>query len=122
MSHQAFSMLKDSYFRISSINLKNNFITDLKLMKSEEKEVAGAEGNYREALKLCAINHVEEKDREKFLGVLSPENLWEVFRETQEPVTFSYHRLVEGEWKWALLCGRRHIFFKIVPVLLHYCM
>lgn len=100
MSHQAFSMLKDSYFRISSINLKNNFITDLKLMKSEEKEVAGAKGNYREALKLCAINHVEEKDREKFLGVLSPENLWEVFRETQEPVTFSYHRLVEGEWKW----------------------
>lgn len=100
MSHQAFSMLKDSYFRISSINLKNNFITDLKLMKSEEKEVAGAKGNYRQALKLCAENHVEEKDQEKFLGVLSPENLREVFRETQEPVTFSYHRLVEGEWKW----------------------
>lgn len=100
MSHQTFSMLKDSYFRISCIDLNTNYITDLKLMDNEVKELSIAQGDYRKAVKICACKHVEEKDREKFIAILSADNLLANFRETMETVTFTYRRLVDGDWKW----------------------
>ncbi len=99
---QAFRLLNDAYFRISYINLKKNFIQDMKLMDSELEELRPLNGDYWKSIVSCAQNHVKEKYREKFLHMMDPENLIEIFLARRETLSFSYSRLVEGEYKWVL--------------------
>lgn len=100
LSYEAFRMLRDSYFRISEINLNKNNIVDLKFVESEALEVERLNGDYRMTIASCAQNHVDEKDRVNFANIMSVENLKKVFMDSSVPIHFSYLRLVEGEWKW----------------------
>lgn len=100
LSYEAFRMLRDSYFRISEINLNKNIIVDLKFVESEALEVERLNGDYRMTIASCAQNHVDEKDRVNFANIMSVENLKKVFMDSSVPIHFSYLRLVEGEWKW----------------------
>lgn len=100
LSNEAFRMLRDTYFRISEVNLNKNTIVDLKFVESEALEVERLNGDFRMTIASCAQNHVEEKDRVSFLNVMSAENLKRVFMEDASSIHFSYLRLVEGEWKW----------------------
>lgn len=100
MSHEAFRMLQDTYFRISAIDLNKNTITDLKFVESEKQEAERLNGDYRMTVAFCAKNHVNEKDSEIFKNVMSAENLKKVFTNGDAPIHYSYMRLVEGEWKW----------------------
>lgn len=100
MSHEAFRMLQDTYFRISAIDLNKNTISDLKFVESEELELERLNGDYRMTVASCAKNHVDKKDSENFKNIMSGENLRKVFINGGAPIHFSYLRLVEGEWKW----------------------
>ncbi len=100
LNREAFQMLQDSYFRISTVDLNRNFITDMKVVESEVMEMGRLQGDYRKTIELCANNHVKEGDREDFVNVLSVENLKSVFLGGGKSVYFNYHRLVDGEWKW----------------------
>lgn len=100
ISHEAFRMLRDSYFRISAIDLNKNTIADLKFVESEKLEVERLSGDYRMTVASCAKNHVDAKDSENFKNIMSVENLKKVFMNGGAPIHFSYLRLVEGEWKW----------------------
>lgn len=100
LSNEAFRMLRDTYFRISEINLNKNTIVDLKFVESEALELERLNGDYRMTVASCAQNHVEEKDRVNFANIMSVENLKKVFLDSSVPIHFSYLRLVEGEWKW----------------------
>lgn len=100
LSYEGFRMLRDTYFRISEINLNKNTIVDLKHVESEALEAERLNGDYRMTIASCAQNHVEEKDRTNFINVMSVENLKKVFLDMSKPIHFSYMRLVEGEWKW----------------------
>lgn len=100
LSYEGFRMLRDTYFRISEINLNKNSIVDLKHVESEMLEAERLNGDYRMTIASCAQNHVDEKDRVNFINVMSPENLKKVFLDMNTSIHFSYLRLVEGEWKW----------------------
>lgn len=100
MSHEAFRMLQDTYFRISAIDLNKNTITDLKFVESEKLEVERLNGDYRMTVSSCAKNHVDKKDSENFKNIMAVENLKQVFMNGGAPIHFSYLRLVAGEWKW----------------------
>ncbi len=100
MSHEAFRMLQDTYFRISAIDLNKNTITDLKFVESEKLEAERLNGDYRMTVASCAKNHVDKKDSENFKNIMAVENLKQVFMNGGAPIHFSYLRLVAGEWKW----------------------
>ena len=100
LSHEAFRMLQDTYFRISAIDLNKNTIEDLKFVESEKLEAERLNGDYRMTVASCARNHVDKKDSENFKNVMSVENLKKVFANDGASFHFSYLRLVEGEWKW----------------------
>ncbi len=100
LSHEAFRMLQDSYFRISAIDLNKNMISALKFVESEALELERLNGDYRMTVASCAKNYVDEKDRENFKNIMAAENLKKVFMDGGAPIHFSYLRLVEGEWKW----------------------
>ncbi len=100
MSHEAFRMLQDTYFRISAIDLNKNTITDLKFVESEKLEAERLNGDYRMTVASCAKNHVDKKDNENFKNIMAVENLKQVFMNGGAPIHFSYLRLVAGEWKW----------------------
>lgn len=108
LNREAFQMLQDSYFRISSIDLNKNSITDMKIVESEVEEIKGLHGDYRKTIESCANNHVEKKDRDSFANIMAAENLKSVFLDGGASIYFNYHRMVEGEWKW--------VRSKIVPV------
>lgn len=100
MSHEAFRMLQDTYFRISAIDLNKNTISDLKFVESEKLELERINGDYRMTVASCAKNHVDKKDSENFKNIMAAENLKKAFMNGGAPIHFSYLRLVEGEWKW----------------------
>lgn len=108
LNREAFQMLQDSYFRISSIDLNRNSITDMKLVESEVAEVETLNGDYKKTIESCANNHVEKKDRDSFTNIMAAENLKSVFLDGGSSIYFNYNRLVDGEWKW--------VRSKIVPV------
>lgn len=100
MHHEAFSLMKDAYYRISFVNLKQNYIETLKLEGVEERAEALLQGDYRKVLEHCAGGYVDEEFRERFLNILSPENLQTVLNTTGEPIYFTYRRLVQGKSRW----------------------
>lgn len=100
LNREAFQMLQDTYFRISAIDLDKNTITDMKIVESEMAEVEELGGDYSKTIESCASHYVEEKDRESFANIMAAENLKNVFLGGGAPIHFSYHRLVDGEWKW----------------------
>lgn len=100
LSYEAFRMLRDTYFRISAIDLKKNHITDLKYVESESRVLEQLNGDYRMTIASCAKNYVEKSDRENFQNIMAAENLLQVFLKDVAPIQFSYLRLVAGEWKW----------------------
>lgn len=108
LNREAFQMLQDSYFRISTIDLNRNFIMDMKIVESEVAEIESLQGDYRKTVESCANNYVEKKDRESFANIMSAENLKSVFLDGGSSIFFNYNRLVDGEWKW--------VRSKIVPV------
>lgn len=108
LNREAFQMLQDSYFRISTIDLNRNSIMDMKIVESEVAEIENLKGDYRKTVESCANNHVDEKDRENFSNIMSVENLKSVFLDGGSSIFFNYNRLVDGEWKW--------VRSKIVPV------
>ncbi len=100
LNRQAFHMLQDSFFRISAIDLLQNSIINMKLIESEIEEEAVCEGDYQKVIANCGKNHVALEDQDKFIGVLSAENLLSVFADSKEPISMNYHRLVNGVLTW----------------------
>ena len=100
LSQEAFSLMKDTYYRISSIDLGLGRIETLKLEGMELQEEQQFQGDYRKVLEHCVQKHVDEEFREKVRNVLSPENLCAVLRASGEPVYFTYRRLLAGKRIW----------------------
>ena len=100
LSQEAFSLMKDTYYRISSIDLGLGRIETLKLEGMELQEEQQFQGDYRKVLEHCVQKHVDEEFREKVRNVLSPENLCAVLRASGEPVYFTYRRLLAGKSIW----------------------
>lgn len=99
LSQEAFSLMKDTYYRISAIDLGLGRIETLKLEGMELQEEGQFQGDYRQVLEHCVQNYVDEEFREKVRNVLSPENLCAVLETSREPISFTYRRLVSEQWK-----------------------
>lgn len=101
LHQEAFSLMKDAYYRISFVDLGQNHIETLKLVGVEEQEESLLRGDYRKVLDHCVNGYVDEEFRESFLNILSPENLRTVLNSTSgEPIYFTYRRLVQGKCLW----------------------
>lgn len=100
LSQEAFGLMKDTYYRISSIDLRLGRIETLKLEGMELQEEQQFQGDYRKVLEHCVQKHVDEEFREKVRNVLSPENLCAVLQASGEPVYFTYRRLLAGKSIW----------------------
>ncbi len=100
LSQEAFSLMKDTYYRISAIDLGCNRIETLKLEGIEQQEEEQFQGDYRKVLEHCVKNHVEEEFQDKVRNVLSPENLRAVLQASGEPLSFTYRRLVQEKSIW----------------------
>ena len=96
----ALLMLKDSYYRICSIDPVNNDIVTIKALEDERREDGAVEHNLEAAINFIAEYRVHPNDREKFLRILSPNNLRAFFEESRETISFNYRRLVRGEYQW----------------------
>lgn len=100
LSQEAFSLMKDTYYRISSIDLGRGHIETLKLEDMELREEEEFKGDYRRVLEHFVQKYVEEEFREKVRNMLSPEKLRTVPLESGEPFSFTYRRLVQGKSMW----------------------
>lgn len=96
----ALLMLKDSYYRISSIDPVNNDIVVIKALEDERREEGAIAHDLEAAINFIAEYRVHPNDREKFLRILSPDNLQAFFEESKETISFNYRRLVRGEYQW----------------------
>lgn len=100
LNHRAFTLLKDTYCRISAVNLGKNRIVNLKILdeEAEAQEVYGED--FEGGIRWCADNNVDPEYREKFLSVFDTENLKALFEEQPSSVELTYRRLVRGEYVW----------------------
>lgn len=96
----ALLMLKDSYYRICSIDPVNNYVTNIKSLDDEKKECSQFGHDLEATINFIAEYRVHPKDKEKFLRILSPSNLKALFAESKESISFNYQRLVRGEYQW----------------------
>lgn len=97
---EAFDMLRDSYYRISSVDLNKGHFHNMKIVECDRENELEVEGNYSKVIKACASKHIPEEYREKFLSIMSPENLKAFFSVKKEPVVVAYKHLVGSEYRW----------------------
>lgn len=100
ITKDAFALMRDAYYRISFIDLNNNYIHNLKIIESEWHDEQILNGNYGNVIKSCAEKHIKEEYKDKFVSLLSSDNLKAFFEMKKEPVSFTYQRMVDGEYKW----------------------
>ncbi len=100
VSKEAFELLRNSYYRISAIDLNTNHIHNFKIVESEWEEEQRIDGAYDRIIDSCASKHVHPDDREKFVKMLTAQNLKAVLAERKDVVSFTYQRMVDGEYKW----------------------
>ncbi len=100
LSQEAFGLMKDTYYRISSIDLGRGQIETLKLEDTEQQQEAQFHGDYRKMLEYCVQQYVEEEFQEKVRNMLSPENLCAVLRTSGDSSSFTYRRRVKGKSVW----------------------
>lgn len=93
--------LRDAYYRISVVDLKNNKIVNVKMDKKElEQEEAAAQEQYDSVIEFCAHHYVHPVDRIKFLQLSDRTYLLNAFQDNREEISFTYQRLVDGVYKW----------------------
>ncbi len=100
LNQEAFSLMKDTYYRISSVDLGRNRIETLKLEEEEQREEEKFQGDYRRVLEYFVQRHVEEEFQEKVRNVLSPGNLRAVLRASGKPLSITYRRMLQGKSIW----------------------
>ncbi len=97
---EAFDMLRDSYYRISSVDLNKGHFHNMKIVECDRENELEVEGDYNKVIRACAGKHIPEEYRDKFLSIMSPENLKAFFSVKKEPVVVAYKHLVDGEYRW----------------------
>ncbi|MCM1120472.1 MAG: response regulator [bacterium] len=100
LHQEAFSLMKDTYYRISFVDLGHNRIDTLKLEGAEALSKSLMREDYRKVLEHCAREYVEEEFREKFLSILAPENLRTLLDTSGEPIYFTYRGLMRDKSIW----------------------
>lgn len=96
----AYNLLRDSYYRISYVNLKKDTLLNLKLVEGEYEYEKKFNGRYSDVIKYCGKSHVYIDDRDTFIQLLNPQNLINLFKDKKETISFSYQRLVDGRYMW----------------------
>lgn len=99
LNKEVVSMLKDSYFRITVVNLDKNLVENVKL-RDAEREMEFETVKYDETMKLCANKFVHPEDREKFLQISDIDYVRNVFLGGQKEISFTYRRLIDETYKW----------------------
>lgn len=100
LNHRAFTLLKDTYCRISAVNLGTNRIVNLKLLDEEAEEQEEYGEDFAGGIRWCAENNVDPEYRERFLSVFDTENLKALFEDHLSSVELTYRRLTHGEYVW----------------------
>lgn len=97
---EAFDMLRDAYYRISSVDLNKGHFHNMKIVECDRENELEVEGDYNKVINACARKHIPEEYRDKFLSIMSPENLKAFFSVKREPVVLAYKHLVGSEYQW----------------------
>lgn len=100
LNKEVVSMIKDSYFRITVVNLDKNLVENVKLRDAERK-MEQLTVEYDKTMMLCARNFVHPEDKEKFLQISDSDYVRNAFLSGQKEVSFTYRRLIDGvDYKW----------------------
>ncbi len=94
------SLMRDTYYRIGCIDLNRNSMRTISISESERGEASLFRENFGRAIRGFAKNYVLEEYREKFLNVMVPEKITELFDGGAEYIDITYRRLESGTPKW----------------------
>ena len=75
----AYNLLRDSYYRISYVNLKKDTLLNLKLVEGEYEYEKKFKGKFSDVVKYCGKRLVYADDGDTFIQLLSPNNLLKLF-------------------------------------------
>lgn len=93
-------LLRDAYYRIACVDLKDDTMTTIKLFYDEMQEFLGCAENYRTTIEYMSDAIVAPGDREDFARIMAPENLRRVFDGGARYVDIAYQRLIQGQYCW----------------------
>lgn len=94
------SLMRDAYYRIGCIDLNRNSMRTVTISKSERLDAQAFSDDFNSAIRSFAKNFVLDEYREKFLNILLPERMKNIFDIGTEYVDITYRRLESGVPKW----------------------
>lgn len=93
-------LMRDTYYRIGCIDLNHNSMRTICISASERDEAGVFSEDFRRAIRRFAVDYVLPEYRDKFLNVMLPEQLREIFDSGAEYFDITYRRLENGIPTW----------------------
>lgn len=93
-------MMMKLFYRIACIDLKQNSMKTIKIDDSEKLEEQDFYNDYDSSIRRFARDYVTDEYRQKFLNVMLPERLEELFSSKLGYVTIKYRRYERDTIKW----------------------
>lgn len=94
-------LMRGTYYRIGCIDLNRNTMRTLSISNSEESEAGLFRADFEGTIRIFAEKYVLEEYREKFLNIMLPERMKNIFDRGMEYIDISYQRFEDGTPKWA---------------------
>lgn len=105
-------LMKDTFYRIACIDIDNNSMETITIVSDEADEAESFLKDYRKAIIEFCDERVEKEYKDKFLDIMLPEKMKQLFDGGTKYTDITYKRLVKDEYQW--------IHSEIIP-LTDYC-
>lgn len=94
------NMMKDTYYRISCIDLDRNSMQPIVIPDNEKDAAADYQLDYRKSIQKITDEYVLPEYRTKFLNILMPERMRKLMTGNVHYIDISYRRLESGVPHW----------------------
>lgn len=93
-------LMRGTFYRIGCIDLNRNTMRTLSIADSDAEEAGKFRVDFGSAIRIFAEKYVLKEYREKFLNVMLPERMINIFDRGSEYIDICYRRLEDGEPMW----------------------
>lgn len=93
-------LMKDTFYRIACIDIDNNLMETITIADDEIDEAVRFRRDYRKTIIEFSKNRVEKEYRERFLDIMLPEKMKELFDSGIKYTDITYKRLIKDEYQW----------------------